>query len=66
MSQYKDIQYIDSEKDYDGFCDMNKKNDRRRSVTTFLMSLAHNGFIKKDGVIKILRDILELIYNIKF
>ena len=63
MSQYKDIQYIDSEKDYDGFCDMNKKNDRRRSVTTFLMSLVHNDFIKKDGVVKILRDILELIYN---
>ena len=63
MSQYSDIQYVDSEKNYDGFCDMNKKNDRRRSVTTFLMSLAINGFIKKDGVIKILRDLLELVSN---
>lgn len=63
MSQYSDIQYVDSEKNYDGFCDMNKKNDRRRSVTTFLMSLAHNGFIKKAGVIKILRDLLELVSN---
>ena len=27
------------------------------------MSLVHNDFIKKDGVVKILRDILELIYN---
>ena len=63
MSQYSDIQYVDSEKNYDGFCDMNKKNDRRRSVTTFLMSLANNGFIKKEGVIKILRDLLELVSN---
>ena len=63
MSQYSDIQYIDSENDYDGFCDMNKKNDKRRSVTTFLISLANNGFIKKDGVIRILRDLLELVYN---
>ena len=63
MSQYGDIQYVDSEKNYDGFCDMNKKNDRRRSVTTFLMSLANNGFIKKEGVIKILRDLLELVSN---
>jgi hypothetical protein len=63
MSQYSDIHYVDSEKDYDGFCDMNKKNDKRRSITTFLMSLANNGFIKKEGVIKILRDLLDLVYN---
>jgi hypothetical protein len=63
MSQYSNIQYVDSEKDYDGFCDMNKNNDKRRSVTTFLVSLANNGFIKKEGVIKILRKLLELVYN---
>jgi hypothetical protein len=63
MSQYSDIHYVDSEKDYDGFCDMNKKNDKRRSITTFLMSLANNGFIKKESVIKILRDLLDLVYN---
>jgi hypothetical protein len=64
MSQYSDIHYVDSEKDYDGFCDMNKKNDRRRSVTTFLMSLANNGFIKKEGVVNILRNLLELVCNL--
>ena len=26
MEQYNNIQYIDSDKDYDGFCEMNKKN----------------------------------------
>ena len=63
MSQYSDICYVDSEKNYDGFCDMNKNNDRRRSVTTFLMSLANNGFIKKSDVAKILKNLLELVYN---
>ena len=61
MSQYNDIQYIDSDKDYDGFCEMNKKNEKRRSVTTFFMNLAVNGFIPKEGVIKILRNLLELV-----
>ena len=63
MSQYIDILYIDSEKDYDGFCDMNKKNDKRRSVTTFFMNMANNGFIEKIGVVRILKQLLEIVYN---
>ena len=63
MNQYSDIIYVDSEKDYDGFCDMNKKNDKRRSVTTFLISLANNGFIEKNGVVKLLRNLLEMVNN---
>jgi hypothetical protein len=64
MEQYSDIRYIDSEKDYDGFCDMNKKNEKRRSVTSFLMNLANNGFIKKEGVVKLLKQLLDIVCNI--
>jgi hypothetical protein len=63
MEQYSNIQYIDSEKDYDGFCEMNKKNEKRRAITTFYTNLAINGFIKKEAVVKILRDILTSIMN---
>lgn len=63
MDQYNNIQYIDSDKDYDGFCEMNKKNERRRAITTFYFNLATNGFIKKEGIVKILRDILTSIMN---
>jgi hypothetical protein len=61
MEQYNDIKYVDSEKDYDGFCEMNKKNERRRAITTFYLNLAVNGFIKKEGLVKILKDILTSI-----
>ena len=61
MEQYNNIQYIDSEKDYDGFCEMNKKNERRRSITTFYLNLGLNGFIKKEGLVKILKNILTSI-----
>jgi hypothetical protein len=64
MEQYSDIRYIDSEKDYDGFCDMNKKNEKRRSVTSFLMNLANNGFITKEGVVKLLKQLLDIVCNI--
>lgn len=61
MEQYSNIQYIDSEKDYDGFCEMNKKNEKRRAITTFYLNLSLNGFIKKEGIVEILRDILSSI-----
>jgi hypothetical protein len=63
MELYNDIQYVDSEKDYDGFCEMNKRNERRRSITTFFFNLALNGFIAKDEIVKLLRDILTIIVN---
>ena len=63
MEQYTNIQYIDSDKDYDGFCEMNKKNERRRAITTFYVNLALNGFIKKEDIVSILRDILTTIMN---
>ena len=63
MNQYNNIQYIDSEKDYDGFCEMNKNNDKRRAITTFYYNLALNGFIVKSGIVNILKDILISIMN---
>jgi hypothetical protein len=64
MDEYNNIQYIDSDKDYDGFCEMNKKNERRRSVTTFYVNLAINGFINKEKIIQMLRDILNTILDL--
>jgi hypothetical protein len=63
LSLYNNIVYIDSEKDYDGFCDMNKKNDKRRANTTFFMNLASNGFISIVGLVRVLKQLLELVYN---
>jgi hypothetical protein len=61
MSQYNDIKYVDSEKDYDGFCEMNKINEKRRAVTTFLLNLSINGFIAKKDLVNILKNLLSAI-----
>lgn len=63
MEQYTNIKYIDSDNDYDGFCEMNKLNERRRAITTFYLNLALNGFIKKEDLVKMLKDILTSIMN---
>lgn len=64
MDEYNNIQYVDSDKDYDGFCDMNKRNERRRSVTTFYVNLAISNFINKEKIIKMLNDILTTILDL--
>jgi hypothetical protein len=61
MEQYKNIKYSDPDKDYDGFCDMNKVNEKRRAVTTFFMNLALNGCIKKEFMVNILKDLLVIV-----
>jgi len=61
MSQYNDIEYVDSDFDYNGFCEMNKKNERRRAVTTFYLNLALNSFISYEVIVKLLKDILTSI-----
>ena len=53
MEQYNNIHYIDPDTDYDGFCDMNKVNEKRKCVTTFYINLALNNFIKKEEMVKI-------------
>jgi hypothetical protein len=63
MEQYTGIKYIDSEKDYDGFCEMNKINEKRRAITTFYLNLALNSFIRKEELVNILKDVLTSIMN---
>ena len=63
MSNYTCIKHVDPDKDYDGFCEMNKTNERRRSVTTFVLNLSLNGFLKKSVAVNLLHDILAMIMS---
>lgn len=63
MVQYTDIKYVDADKDYDGFCTMNKINERRRALTTFIFHLTVNNYIRKEEMVKVLRDLLSMIDN---
>lgn len=64
MEQYKNILYIDPDEDYDKFCDMNKVNEKRKSVTSFFVNLTLNGLIEKKYIVKILKDLLEIVMNL--
>lgn len=64
MSIYTNIRYVDSDKDYDGFCEMNKENEKRRAITTFYTNLSLNGFIEKRFIVRLLNDILNTIRSL--
>jgi len=61
LELYKNIQYVDPEVNYDGFCDMNKVNEKRKAVTTFFVNLANNGFIKASKIVETLTKLLTMV-----
>ena len=64
MEQYQNIQYVDPETNYDGFCDMNKQNEKRKAVTTFFVNLAINGFISSKSIIGVLANLLSIVSDL--
>uniref|UniRef100_A0A6C0IU43 MIF4G domain-containing protein n=1 Tax=viral metagenome TaxID=1070528 RepID=A0A6C0IU43_9ZZZZ len=59
LSQYTNIIYVDSDIDYDGYCEMNKINEKRKSHTLFLVNLAKHKFIRSMDNVKLLKHLLE-------
>lgn len=53
------IEYYNPNTDYDKFCENNKVNDKRRSLSTFYVNLMKEGILNK----KIMIDIIKNIQN---
>ena len=58
MKVFDDIKYISADVDYDLFCEYNKENNKRRSLSSFFVHLMNNDVIQKH-------EILEIIKNLK-
>ena len=54
IESFDTIEYIDPNKDYDKFCSYNKKNDKRKSLTTFFSNLSLLNVISSVEIINIL------------
>jgi hypothetical protein len=53
VESIREVKYVDQNKDYDGFCENNKKNDKRRATSTFIMNLYINGILGEKVVFDI-------------
>jgi len=57
------IEYIDPNIDYDKHCKINKINDKRRNITTFIVNLVEENMITNDKCICLINDIIDDIEN---
>ena len=53
VESIREVKYVDQNKDYDGFCENNKKNDKRRATSAFIMNLYANGILEAQIILDI-------------
>jgi len=59
----REINYVDPNIDYDAFCNYNKSNDRRKSLSLFIVNLMKKGIIEKKVVLDIIIYFEDIIYQ---
>ena len=57
------IEYVDPKVNYDKFCEINKINEKRKSLATFYLNLMMTGVIPKAQIIQITRNLLDQMYT---
>jgi hypothetical protein len=60
---FNHIEYVDPNVDYDKFCETNKINEKRKSLSAFYINLMINNIIPKKTIITITRNLLDLVYT---
>jgi hypothetical protein len=56
------IEYVDPKIDYDKFCEINKTNEKRKSLAAFYLNLMYNTIIPKKTILTITRNLLYQMY----
>ena len=55
------IQYITPEENYTKFCDINKENEKRRSISMFFVNLCIAGIISKERIVSLTCNLLRQV-----
>ena len=65
LKLFDDIQFINiNNNNYDEFCENNKKNEKRRSMSSFFVNLMQFDIISVDMMYTLINDLIEKIdYN---
>jgi hypothetical protein len=65
-SLFDKIEYVDPKVNYDKFCEINKINEKRKSLAAFYLNLMYNNIISKITIMKITRNLLQQMYMFIF
>ena len=60
---FNTIDYVDPNINYDKFCEINKINEKRKSLAAFYLNLMSNGIITKKQIMEITRNLLAQLYK---
>lgn len=63
VSLFTNIEYVDPNENYDRFCEINKINEKRKSLATFYINLMNNGIVSKKEIMNITRNLLSDVYK---
>ena len=63
FNNFDDIRYVSPDENYDAFCDINKENDKRRSMSTFYLNLYCNGVFPIEKIEKLLVHIINKLLS---
>ena len=58
---FESIEYVDPEKDYNKFCEINKENEIRRSICIFYINLMKENIIEKAAITSILLNLFNML-----
>jgi hypothetical protein len=60
---FENIEYVDPNENYDKFCEINKVNEKRKSLATFYINLMYCGVISNVEIMVITRNLLAKVYE---
>lgn len=60
---FNNIDYADPNENYDRFCEINKINEKRKSLASFYVNLMNYGIISKNEIMSITKDLLSKVYE---
>ena len=64
MSLFEDIRYVSAEENYDEFCNINKENEKRRSMASFFVHLMNNDIIEENEILNLVANLKEKMINL--
>ena len=62
FSNIENIIYVDSEIDYDKFCENNKINKKNQELANFFVNLVKQNIINYEKIMYIVKQIIEIIF----
>ena len=60
---FNNIEYVDSNENYDKFCEINKINEKRKSLAAFYLNLMIRGVITEYKIVEITHNLLSKIHE---